>query len=441
MEKISLVIIGGGITGLSVASSIKTDTLILERDEVLGGYCRTTKRNGFVWDRAGHFFHFNDQKIKDFFHNQIPEDRFVKVQKRTSIYFEEYRYIDFPFQKNIHQLPHELYIKCLTDLYKAEKLGASYDSFKEFVYSTMGAGISDLFLIPYNEKLYACDLNNLDKGAMGRFFPKANFEDVLLNAVDAQNSSYNQSFSYPVGGALEFINVMEARARENAEIRTNIEVTSVDLDNKTVQLGDGTQLQYEFLVNTAPLNRFCRMANIATDSARFSSNKVAVFNLGFDRKNDNDQHWVYYPGSEVFYRVGCYHNIFGKDRASLYVEIGLSQEQDCNEKTLLETVLADLEKVGMIDGDFQLIDHEFIVMDPAYVHINAQSVKFTSNIKERLREKGVYSAGRYGSWTYCSIEDNIKEGHEISDNIVCQNDKQKLLNIQKINLFGNNYGS
>lgn len=435
MKKFSLVIIGGGITGLSVASSVKADTIVLERDGVVGGYCRTTKRNGFVWDRAGHFFHFNDQKIKDFFYDQIPEDRFVKVQKKTSIYFQDHRYVDFPFQKNIHQLPHDLYIKCLTDLYKAEKLAKPYNSFKEFVYFTMGAGIADLFLIPYNEKLYACNLNDLDKDAMGRFFPKANFEDVLLNAINAENTSYNQFFSYPVGGAEEFINVMEARARENAEIRTNIEVTSVDLDNKTVQLGDGTQLQYEFLVNTAPLDRFCRMANIATDSARFSSNKVAVFNLGFDRKNDNDQHWVYYPGSEVFYRVGCYHNIFGKDRASLYVEIGISQEQDCNEKTLLEAVLADLEKVGMIDGDFQLIDHEFIVMNPAYVHINAQSSDFTWRIKEKLRKKGVYSAGRYGSWTYCSIEDNIKEGYKITDDIIRQNSDRNLPEMLKVSLF------
>ena len=132
---------------------------MLERDDVARGYCRTTKRNGFVWDRAGHFFHFNSSDIQKFFRRQLPEDRFIRGEKRSSIYFQEYQFIDFPFQKNIHQLPYEVYIKCLIDRYRAEKSNASYQSLKEFVYARMGAGIADLFLIPYNEKRYACDLN------------------------------------------------------------------------------------------------------------------------------------------------------------------------------------------------------------------------------------------------------------------------------------------
>jgi hypothetical protein len=30
----------------------------------------------------------------------------------------------------------------------------------------------------------------------------------------------------------------------------------------------------------------------------------------------------------------------------------------------------------------------------------------------------VYSIGRYGSWTYCSIEDNIIQAQEISKKLV-----------------------
>ena len=37
------------------------------------------------------------------------------------------------------------------------------------LYAKFGRGICERFLIPYNEKLYACDLAELDKDAMGRF--------------------------------------------------------------------------------------------------------------------------------------------------------------------------------------------------------------------------------------------------------------------------------
>lgn len=60
-------IIGGGITGISYALFSKDrETLILEKENELGGYCRTTKRNGYVWDYSGHFFHFQDEEIKKF---------------------------------------------------------------------------------------------------------------------------------------------------------------------------------------------------------------------------------------------------------------------------------------------------------------------------------------------------------------------------------------
>ena len=64
MKQINTLIIGGGITGLSLASYIDNkDYLILEKDKKVGGYCKTTIRNGFVWDYSGHFFHFKNNRM------------------------------------------------------------------------------------------------------------------------------------------------------------------------------------------------------------------------------------------------------------------------------------------------------------------------------------------------------------------------------------------
>lgn len=78
------------------------------------------------------------------------------------------KYIDFPFQKNIHQLDKDEFIDCLYDLFITT--GSDYSTFKQMLYAKFGKSIAEKFLIPYNEKLYACDLNRLDVDAMGRFF-------------------------------------------------------------------------------------------------------------------------------------------------------------------------------------------------------------------------------------------------------------------------------
>lgn len=92
-------IIGAGITGLSYALlKGDSDYLILETENEIGGYCRTTRRNGFVWDYSGHFFHFRDSHIKDMVMKGLDESDIVKVDKCTHIKYGDCL-IDFPFQK------------------------------------------------------------------------------------------------------------------------------------------------------------------------------------------------------------------------------------------------------------------------------------------------------------------------------------------------------
>lgn len=413
-----ILIIGAGVTGLSISASIDGNVTIVEKEDEVGGYCRTTFRNGFVWDKAGHFFHFKEESVKDFFDRNISRSKMTEVEKKTSILWKDI-FIDFPFQNNIHQLPKDVYIDCLVDLYDAEKNqnNKNEKSFKDFLYSKLGKRISEEFLIPYNEKLYACNLDKLDKDAMGRFFPNTTFNDVLKNARRSKNDSYNRFFSYPKGGAKTFVDVLENKACKKNNILKSTTISNIDIEKKVAFTSSGEEIKYNFLINTVPLNSFLDICKINYD-AKLSANKVVVFNLGFDIKVDNlDHHWVYFPGDEIFYRVGCYHNIFREDRASLYVEIGLSSDQDIHKTDLLDKVLADLRKTGFIDDKMKLIDYEYVLMNPAYVHINKESERFKVNIKNFLKEKNIYTAGRYGDWKYCSIEDNIVEGISLAKKI------------------------
>ena len=171
-------IIGAGISGISYANFTKNDFQIIEKENEPGGYCRTIKRNGFVWDYSGHFFHFQHPDMEKYVCKNIPSESLVRVEKHTQILYKG-KYIDFPFQKNIHQLEKEEFIDCLYDLFAAK--ATHYSTFKEMVYANLGKSIAEKFLVPYNEKLYACDLDRLDVDAMGRFFPKACKEDIVLN--------------------------------------------------------------------------------------------------------------------------------------------------------------------------------------------------------------------------------------------------------------------
>jgi hypothetical protein len=75
-------------------------------------------------------------------------------------------------------------------------------------------------------------------------------------------------------------------------------------------------------------------------------------------------------------------------------------------------VLADLEREGVTSGHKLVAEHS-VVMDPAYVHITQRSLAEHARLTAKLKERGVWSLGRYGGWTYCSIEDNIVEARAL----------------------------
>lgn len=146
------VIIGAGISGLSYAYFCgHKNYIIIDKDVCIGGYCKTTKRNGFVWDYSGHFFHFQHPEIEDLLTSNMSDDDFVEVVKQTFIQYKD-ALIDYPFQRNIHQLPKEEFIDCLYDLFNNEYDG-DYSNFKEMLYAKFGKSIAEKFLIPYNSKL------------------------------------------------------------------------------------------------------------------------------------------------------------------------------------------------------------------------------------------------------------------------------------------------
>jgi protoporphyrinogen oxidase len=426
---VGTVVIGAGVSGLSFANWWRerhpgAPVVVLEAEPEPGGYCRTVVQDGFVWDYSGHFFHFKDPDIEAWLRARIPAQEVRTVVKRSAIRYAG-RDIDFPFQKHIHQLPHDEFLECLTALFFRPAGDEPPHNFGELLYRRLGAGITDKFLRPYNEKLYATSLDALDVDAMGRFFPQADIADIIANMrpggpTPPGDAGYNTTFTYPAGGAVQYIHAL-LRDLPAGTVSCDEPATAIDLTAREV-ITPRRRIAFDRVVSSAPLPALARLCGVAHDPAVFSSNKVAVYNLGFDRKGARDLHWMYFPDrSLVFYRVGWYDNILrprpgAPDRMSLYVEIGAAHGATFDADALRGRVLDDLRREAIIT-DHRLVSHHHVVLDPAYVHITKASLAETARLKTLLADHGVHSVGRYGGWTYCSIEDNLIETRALAERL------------------------
>lgn len=254
---------------------------------------------------------------------------------------------------------------------------------------------------------------------MGRFFPYANINQIINNMKENSNKSYNDTFLYPKNGAQTFLNKLYDNLDKD-KVKLNTEIKSIDLKNKKAITTDGTEINYEYLINTAPLNKFLNLFDDEKSKkleSELSYNKVLVFNLGFEKKSDFKEHWIYFPDKSInFYRAGFYNNILNEEKLSMYIEIGFSKNEEINVEEQLRLTLENLEKLG-ISKDNKLEEYSTIIMDPGYVHINGKTNQDVLSYIDDLGKENVYSIGRYGSWTYCSMEDAMIWAKELSEKI------------------------
>lgn len=415
--KTKYLIIGGGISGLTLANYLEDDYLIIEKENEVGGYCKTIKKGDYIWDYAGHFFHFKTEEFKDKFLNVISKEDIIYQNKCTKILYKD-KLIDYPFQTNIHELEKAEFIDCLYDLFnKQEK--ENYDNFLDMLYGKFGKSIVEKFLKPYNEKLYAVDLTKLDVDAMGRFFPYADIKAIINNMKENNNNSYNNTFLYPKNGAGSFIKVLKDNLNDD-KILLNTFVKSIDIANKKAVLSNDTLVEYDYLINTIPLPNFINLTNNNLELEKeLSYNKVLVFNLGFSKKSNlTNEHWLYIPDKSCnYYRIGFYDNILNHDKLSMYVEIGYNKDDVITKEEIdrqLTLTIDNLIKQNIISKDNELIEYVSIVMDPAYVHINSETDKKIKEYFKMIEKSNVYSIGRYGAWTYCSMEDCMLEAKNLA---------------------------
>ena len=165
----------------------------------------------------------------------------------------------------------------------------------------------------------------------------------------------------------------------------NTAVISIDKKNKKAKLSNEMEIEYEYLINTIPLNKFLNIHK-GYDSLieKMSYNKVLVFNLGFDKKSPlcTKEHWLYIPSKECnFYRCGFYDNILGTDKLSMYIEIGYNKNDEITEEEInkqLKLTLENLLHMGIITENMNLKEYVSLIISEGF---SAEYATFKTSAK------------------------------------------------------------
>src|SRR5512145_1145180 len=102
-----IVIVGAGLAGLSTAYHLSgIPYRLYEREQEVGGLCRSYRKDGFTFDYTGHLLHFRQPDIKALVERLLPGK--LHTHRRKSFIYSHKTYTEYPFQVNTHGLPPEV---------------------------------------------------------------------------------------------------------------------------------------------------------------------------------------------------------------------------------------------------------------------------------------------------------------------------------------------
>ncbi|MFA6029883.1 MAG: FAD-dependent oxidoreductase [Elusimicrobiota bacterium] len=431
MLEVDVLVVGAGLAGLSTARALRGSglrTLVVERDDKVGGRAGTVEHEGFLFDHTGHLLHLHDPKASRLILGLLGKN--VHSLERSSWIHSQGVDTRYPFQANTYGLPPGTVSECVALFLKSRLRGDRIPrepSFRDWALAAFGEGICRRFMFPYNEKLWRTPLERMTTEWQGRFLPRPSAEEVLYGALRDQKKffGYNASFRYPLRGGIQALPDAFAAGLEGVHLGAELE--RVDLRERVARVRGLGEVRYRRLVNTSPLAYFLDRADGLSSSVKEARRRLrwrTVYNLniGVARPRLSGKHWVYFPeGRFVFYRAGFSSNFSAhmapKGTSSMYIEISRRPEERVDLPRLERATLEGLRASGLLGRSDRLVARQWNPIDCAYVVYDRSRTPAVRTIMSWLGGRGVESIGRWGGWKYSFMEEAVLDGMRCAERL------------------------
>ncbi len=423
------VILGAGLAGMSTAYHLGDDYEIIEREAHPGGLVVTHNRDGFHFDVTGHWLHMRDDGIRRMV-TDLMGKRLVNVVRDSRIFSKDV-YTYYPFQTNTYGLPVDVIKEIIAGFVEAVYHNPSSSepkSFEEWVLKHMGAGIAKHFMIPYNEKLWCTHPRDMTPHWCQHYVPKPTLDQLLDGALrkPEETIGYNAGFVYPKTGGIGELSKNLAAALDGNHVQYKTEPVRIYAKKKKIELSNGETIGYNNLVSSLPLPELIKLLadapkTVQNAATKLLHNQVFYYNIALNRKAGSPSHWIYFPEKPfAFYRAGCYSNavpsMAPRGKSSLYVEISHRGNLP-SKRTLWNRTVKGLIQARVIKSQDDVLFHEARNIPYAYVVFDKHYEKSLSILHPWLNKNGIQSIGRYGRWTYNSMETALIDGREAAQTI------------------------
>jgi len=282
------IILGAGVTGL--AASLSSQYPAFEALERPGGICasyyirpgKTRTHSSSHEDQeayrfeygGGHWIFGGDKAVLRFIESLTSTQLYTR---RSAVYFSKNKlYVPYPVQNHLCYLDKEIATMALSELESASD--QEKKTWAEWLVQSFGKTLYDLFFAPFHDR-YTAGLFTLIAPQDGYKSP-TNLALIQQGALrETLQVGYNVNFIYPVKGLDAIVERMAAKC----EVHYGKRVVRIDVSRRELLFADGSNLTYEKLISTVPLNHMLKLTGLNAESKADPYTSVLVLNIGATR--------------------------------------------------------------------------------------------------------------------------------------------------------------
>ncbi len=433
-----IVILGAGPTGLGAAHRLGevgfTDWDIYERDNRVGGLAASlTDDHGFIWDQGGHVMFSHYGYFDDLVEKMLRDD-YDEHMREAWIWIRD-RFVPYPFQNNIHRLPRDAFLDCVTGIIDAQHKSLPKRNFAEWITAIFGEGIAREFMSPYNFKVWAHPLEMLGTHWQGDRVPTVDVRRILENLVDDRDDvswGPNNRFKFPLlGTGMLYERIAASLAKP---IHMQHEVVGIDARAKRVAFADGSGTSFDHLVTTMPLKELVRCIDGCPSSIREAAGALShteglFVGVGVAEACPSSKCWMYFPESNSpFYRVTYLSNYSprvtpGPGHFSLLAEVSSSPYKPEDPADVVERTIQGLVASQLLTPEqaaSKIVSRQLMRVPYSYPVPTLDRDAALNVIQPWLMERNIYSRGRFGAWRYeiGNTDHSVMMGVEVADYLI-----------------------
>jgi len=417
-----IIVLGAGPTGIGAAWRLAEhgheDWLLLDQAPGPGGLSTSVVDDaGFTWDLGGHVL-FSHYRYFDHLMQQALGDAWFEHEREAWVWMRE-RWVPYPFQNNIWRLPENDLVACLEGLVEIQRSGTAGAPahFAEWLQRAFGRGLCDVFMYPYNFKVWAYAPDTMGTTWMGERVATVDLARILRNLVlrrDDVSWGPNAKFRFPQRGGTGAIWQSLAGQLPSQRLAFGRTVVSIDSQRRRLHLSDGSIEPYDALVSSVPLAQTLRMTPDLGPAAaladRFVHSSSHIVGVGFEGQPPEalrTKCWMYFPENDTpFYRVTVFSNYsrFNVARPgaqwSLMAEVSESPVKPVDQARLVDDVIAGFRRSGFIDDATRIVTRWHRRLPFGYPTPWLGRDEVLDSVQPLLESRGILSRGRFGAWKY-----------------------------------------